>query len=107
MNRLLKIYSLKLVLSPIILLKIIYAFIIGRDDENLAANIIEDPNGEGFSCGLCGKGLGTQKGNCRRHIRNVHSKSSSNLTCEFCQKSYKNYDTLRSHQRANHGVYRQ
>ena len=61
----------------------------------------------GFSCGLCGKGFGMEKGNCKRHIRNVHSKTISNLTCEFCQKSYKNYDTLRSHQRANHGVYKQ
>jgi len=79
----------------------------GGDEENLDSNIIEDPNGQGFSCGLCGKGLGPQKNNCRRHIKNVHSKSSANLFCEFCQKRYKNYDTLSSHQRASHGVYRQ
>ena len=74
-------------------------------DVDATSNIIEGP--DGFTCGLCGKGFGSEKGNCKRHIRNVHTKAVASLMCEFCQKSYKNYDTLRSHQRANHGIYKQ
>ena len=70
-------------------------------------NVVEDPDGSGYSCGLCGKGFGMEKGHCKRHIRNVHNKSVTILTCDFCQKSYKNYDSLRHHQRTTHGVYKQ
>ena len=67
---------------------------------------MENP-GSGFSCGICGKGFGMEKGHCKRHIKNVHSKSDSCLSCEFCQKPYKNYDSLSQHQRTVHGVYKQ
>ena len=74
-------------------------------EDKILENIIEDPLGLGFTCGLCGRGFGSEKGHCKRHIKNVHSKTSSALSCDFCQKSYKNYDTLKAHQRATHGVY--
>ena len=74
-------------------------------DDKIVEHIVEDPFGLGFSCGLCGRGFGSEKGHCKRHIKNVHSKISSALSCDFCQKSYKNYDTLKAHQRASHGIY--
>jgi len=74
-------------------------------DDKILEHIVEDPYGLGFSCGLCGRGFGSEKGHCKRHIKNVHSKISSALSCDFCQKSYKNYDTLKAHQRASHGIY--
>ena len=78
-----------------------------KNADDIAKNIVEDPDGTGYSCGLCGKGFGLEKGHCKRHIRNVHNKSVTNLTCDYCQKSYKNYDSLRHHQRTTHGVYKQ
>ena len=74
-------------------------------EDKILDNIIEDPLGLGFTCGLCGRGFGSDKGHCKRHIKNVHSKTTTSLACDFCQKSYKNYDTLKAHQRATHGVY--
>eukprot|EP00091_Calanus_sinicus_P009865 TRINITY_DN22928_c0_g1_i1.p1 TRINITY_DN22928_c0_g1~~TRINITY_DN22928_c0_g1_i1.p1 ORF type:complete len:118 (-),score=30.18 TRINITY_DN22928_c0_g1_i1:38-391(-) len=74
-------------------------------EDKILENIIEDPLGLGFTCGLCGRGFGSEKGHCKRHIKNVHSKTTTALSCDFCQKSYKNYDTLKAHQRASHGVY--
>jgi hypothetical protein len=88
-------------------------YVIGRryssskNEEDVLKNVVEDPDGTGYSCGLCGKGFGMEKGHCKRHIRNVHNKSVTILSCDYCQKSYKNYDSLRHHQRTTHGVYKQ
>jgi len=61
----------------------------------------------GFSCAECGKGFSDQS-NCRRHVKNFHNKSNIyTLICNLCQKSYKNNDSLRHHQRATHGLYKQ
>jgi len=76
-------------------------------DVEILSNIVENPEGHGYSCGLCGKNFGFEKGHCKRHIRNVHSKTVTNLACDYCQKSYKNYDSLRHHQRTTHNVYKQ
>jgi len=70
-------------------------------------NIIDDPLGQGFTCALCGKGFGVNKHHCRRHIKNFHRKPDISLSCNVCQKSYKNYDSLRHHQRTSHGLYKQ
>ena len=78
------------------------ASILGIND-----NIIDDPLGQGFTCALCGKGFGVNKHHCRRHIKNFHKKDDIGLCCDVCQKSYKNYDSLRHHQRASHGLYKQ
>ena len=75
--------------------------------EGINDNIIDDPLGQGFTCALCGKGFGVNKHHCRRHIKNFHKKSDIALSCHVCQKSYKNYDSLRHHQRASHGLYKQ
>ena len=72
-------------------------------EDKILDNIVEDPLG--FKCGLCGRGFGSNKSHCKRHIKNVHSKTTSALFCDFCQKNYKNYDTLKAHQRVTHGVY--
>jgi len=78
-----------------------------KDEANIMTYVVEDPGGTGYSCAICGKGFGYEKGHCKRHIRNVHNKSGEILFCEYCQKSYKNYDSLRHHQRTTHGVYKQ
>jgi len=78
-----------------------------KTDEDIMSNILENQDGHGFSCGLCGKNFGFEKGHCKRHIRNVHNKIVTSLSCEYCHKSYKNYDSLRHHQRTTHCVYKQ
>ena len=61
----------------------------------------------GFTCAECGKEFSDQS-NCRRHVKNYHNKSNiSALICNLCQKTYKNHDSLRHHQRATHGLYKQ
>lgn len=78
-----------------------------KAEANIMTYVVEDPDGTGYSCAICGKGFGYEKGHCKRHIRNVHNKSGDILFCEYCHKSYKNYDSLRHHQRTTHGVYKQ
>ena len=75
--------------------------------EGINDQILDDPQGLGFTCALCGKGFGVNKQHCRRHIRNYHNQASSVNTCQYCQKIYKNYDSLRNHERSSHGLYRQ
>jgi len=61
----------------------------------------------GYTCIECGKEFSDQS-NCRRHVKNYHNKSNvSAIICEICQKCYKNHDSLRHHQRATHGLYKQ
>ena len=79
----------------------------GPGTEGINANIIDDPLGQGYTCALCGKGFGVNKHHCRRHIKNFHKKNDIALSCDVCQKSYKNYDSLQHHQRASHGLYKQ
>jgi hypothetical protein len=73
----------------------------------VAENILDDPEGLGFTCGLCGKGFGANKKHCKRHIINFHSANKATLGFDFCNKTYKNYDSLRHHQRTQHGLYKQ
>ena len=43
-------------------------YVIGRryssskNEEDVLKNVVEDPDGSGYSCGLCGKGFGMEKG---------------------------------------------
>ena len=74
-------------------------------EDKILDNILDDPLGLGYTCALCGRSFGSDKSHCKRHIKNVHSKTTTAMACDFCQKSYKNYDTLKTHQRATHGVY--
>ena len=74
-------------------------------EEKILDNILDDPLGLGYTCALCGRSFGSDKSHCKRHIKNVHSKTSTAMACDFCHKHYKNYDTLKAHQRATHGVY--
>ena len=93
----------------IMLILDIYISDLGQDASMLGINesIIDDPLGQGFTCALCGKGFGVNKHHCRRHIKNFHRKNDISLSCNVCQKSYKNYDSLRHHQRTSHGLYKQ
>ena len=93
----------------IMLILDIYISDLGQDASMLGINesIIDDPLGQGFTCALCGKGFGVNKHHCRRHIKNFHRKHDISLSCNVCQKSYKNYDSLRHHQRTSHGLYKQ
>ena len=75
--------------------------------EGIDDNIIDDPDGLGFTCALCGKAFGIRKHHCRRHIKNSHKKTGKALDCDVCQKSYKNCDSLRHHERTSHGIYKQ
>jgi len=69
-------------------------------------NILDDPNGLGFTCGLCGKCFGLNKHHCRRHIKNFHNLAVTVLRCDVCMKTYKNNDSLKNHLRITHGVYK-
>jgi len=60
----------------------------------------------GFKCNECGKEFSDQS-NCRRHVKNSHNKVYGVLFCDYCQRSYKNNDSLRDHQRKAHGLYKQ
>jgi len=61
----------------------------------------------GYICTECGKEFSDQS-NCRRHVKNFHNKSNiSSLICNLCQRTYKNHDSLRHHQRATHSLYKQ
>ena len=75
--------------------------------EGINENIIDDPQGLGFTCGLCGKGFGVNRHHCRRHIKNSHKQVTEVLSCDYCQRTYKNKDSLKDHQRKNHGLYKQ
>jgi len=74
--------------------------------ESINDHIVDDPTGLGFTCALCGKGFGVNKHHCRRHIRNYHGQADSVISCQYCPKTYKTYDTLRDHERNKHGMYR-
>ena len=74
--------------------------------EGINENIIDDPQGLGFTCGLCGKGFGVNRHHCRRHIKNSHKQVTEVLSCDYCQRTYKNKDSLKDHQRKNHGLYK-
>ena len=78
-----------------------------EDSEDINQLILNDSSGLGYTCALCGKCFGLNKHHCRRHIKNFHKKFNSKLECEVCNKAYKNYDSLRHHQRASHGLYKQ
>jgi len=60
----------------------------------------------GFRCAECGKEFSDQS-NARRHAKNSHNQVTGVLSCDFCQRSYKNNDSLRDHQRKSHGLYKQ
>jgi len=61
-------------------------------------------NGNVFTCAECGKEFNDQS-NCRRHIKISHNFQVGELSCEYCQKTYKNNYSLKDHLRKTHGVY--
>jgi len=61
-------------------------------------------NGNVFTCAECGKEFNDQS-NCRRHIKISHNYQVGELSCEYCQKTYKNNYSLKDHLRKTHGVY--
>jgi len=50
-----------------------------KAEANIMTYVVEDPDGTGYSCAICGKCFGYEKGHCKRHIRNVHNKSGDIL----------------------------
>jgi len=60
--------------------------------------------GSGFTCAECGKEFNDQS-NCRRHVKISHNHFAGELSCEYCQKTYKNNYSLKDHLRKTHGVY--
>ena len=62
--------------------------------------------GDGFACTECGKEF-KDPSNARRHVKNSHNHVTGVLSCDFCQRLYKNNDSLRDHQRKAHGIYKQ
>jgi len=75
-------------------------------DGGVNDNILDDPQGLGFTCALCGKGFGVNKHHCRRHIKNFHNLAVTVLRCDVCMKTYKNNDSLKNHFRITHGIYK-
>ena len=60
-------------------------------------------SGGSFQCSECGKSFSV-KGQCRRHVQNVHS-FHQKVLCPVCHRYMKNSTTLKSHLRGTHGVY--
>ena len=56
-------------------------------------------------CSLCNREF-TQKGHCKRHILAVHCTEQMAMTCGVCNNNFKNRDSLRTHERKAHGLYR-
>jgi len=61
-------------------------------------------SGSGFTCTECGKEFNDQS-NCRRHVKISHNYSMDEISCDYCQKTYKNNYSLKDHLRKTHGVY--
>jgi len=76
----------------------------GAGQEGYSSQVLKTASG--YVCAECGKEF-TDQSNARRHAKNSHNKVTGVLSCEFCQRSYKNNDSLRDHQRKSHGLYKQ
>ena len=57
-------------------------------------------------CYFCGKQF-IQKSDAKRHIIAVHSGLQQHVKCSYCDKVMKNKQSLGSHLRSEHGVYKQ
>lgn len=59
-----------------------------------------------ITCTLCQRDF-TQKGHCKRHILAVHNATDQmTILCQVCRNPFKNRDSLRTHERKTHGIYR-
>jgi len=59
-----------------------------------------------YNCTICGKDFPQHKSNCKRHIILVHTDQADETTCPVCNKTYKTEQSMKSHMRQSHGIYR-
>jgi len=57
-----------------------------------------------IQCQYCMKMI--HRASLKRHIQNQHS-SNLQANCQFCNKTYKNQESLKDHLRLKHGMYKQ
>jgi len=59
-----------------------------------------------YVCTICGKEFPQHKANCKRHIILVHTDQADETRCPVCNKTYKTEQSMKSHMRQSHGIYR-
>jgi len=59
-----------------------------------------------YICTICGKDFPQHKSNCKRHIILVHTDQADETSCPVCNKTYKTEQSMKSHMRQSHGIYR-
>ena len=56
-------------------------------------------------CSVCGKDFSLRH-QAKRHVLSLHSGVQQQVKCTICGKDFKNKESLGSHKRTSHGIYR-
>ena len=57
-------------------------------------------------CSICGKNF-SQRSDAKRHVLSVHSGVQQQVKCDVCGRAFKNKESLGSHKRNSHGIYKE